>query len=402
MNYNPKRDIPQFARELRSLSPSKIAHRILNRRNVERKPESVTMWFKDHADIKDQLKKEIVDGLPTEKQAVDQSIFENHSFEEIPSIKEWKLEMNARDLAPDYVTARINILKQLCQGKFPNHDIDLVAEGKWDFKHPDRFNLKDAMEIIQTLKEKHYVDTTGYKGALKDFLISKGEVIGKKIAVGRSRSYGKYAKLYVPKEMVIMMLAWIKSQNFEAFVCDLFMLTTGTRIQATLDALLKAKIDPETKIRREGLRILGNHGEITVYDKGRRSKYPIGHPWDKRVNPELLTAILTLANGRTQGKIFQNLDDEKLAKLNKKAIELFSPQTLKDYPDLCPNHFWRHLFYQYILRQTEWNYAIAGALGGARPQSVEESYGQPPDETVKKWADKFSVDITLQIPLERI
>lgn len=40
------------------------------------------------------------------------------------------------------------------------------------------------------------------------------------------------------------------------------------------------------------------------------------------------------------------------------------------------------------------------SIGGAKPQSVEESYGQPPDETVKKWADKFSVDITLQIPLE--
>jgi hypothetical protein len=399
MKYKPSRDIPLAVAELNDLSPSKIVNWILNHRNEERTPESVTMWLKEHPDIYEQLKKEIMGGLPTVKQAVDQSIFDNDSFEELPSIKEWKLEMNARDLAPLYVSARINTLKQLCQGKFPTHKIDLVAEGKWEYKHPDRFSLKDAMEIIQTLKEKK-LDTTQYKGAAKDFLISKGEVVGKKIAVGRSRSYGKYAKLYVPKETVAKMLQWIKSQNFEAFVCDLFMLTNGTRINATLDALLKAEIEPETNIRREGLRILGDHAEITVYDKGRRSKYPIGHPWDKRVNPELLNAILTLANGRTEGKIFRNLDEMKIAVLNKRAIQLFAPETLKDYPDLAPNHFWRHLFYQYILRQTEWNYAIAGALGGAKPQSVEESYGQPPDETVKQWADKFSVDITLEVPLE--
>lgn len=44
-------------------------------------------------------------------------------------------------------------------GNFPNHNIDLVNEGKWCFKHPDRLMLNDAMELIELLKDKGIEET---------------------------------------------------------------------------------------------------------------------------------------------------------------------------------------------------------------------------------------------------
>jgi hypothetical protein len=64
MKYKPERDLPQFAREAKTLSPSKLAAIVLNKRNKEITAESVTMWFKRHAAIYEQLSKEIVQGLP--------------------------------------------------------------------------------------------------------------------------------------------------------------------------------------------------------------------------------------------------------------------------------------------------------------------------------------------------
>jgi len=51
------------------------------------------------------------------------------------------------------------------------------------------------------------------------------------------------------------------------------------------------------------------------------------------------------------------------------------------------------MFFQHVLRKCEWNYTIAGALGGASPQSVEESYGKPPDETIKQWGEIHFITI---------
>ena len=60
------------------------------------------------------------------------------------------------------------------------------------------------------------------------------------------------------------------------------MYQTGARISATLDA------------RLEEIRVEGDYREIRIYDKGRRSKYPKGHPWDKALPEELFEGIKLL------------------------------------------------------------------------------------------------------------
>jgi integrase len=380
VKYKPERDLPEFAREAKTVSPSKLAEIVLNRRNREISPESITNWFRRHPQVHDQLSKEIVEGLPTEKQAADETIFQNGSFEEIPSVKSWILEMSAREVAPLGIQQRVNTLKSVCMGRFKIHKIDLVAEGKWCLKHPDRLSLNDAIELNKLLKDKG-VDTVQYKGAAKDFLISKGVVVGKKIAVGRSKGYGKYAQLYVDMPKLKQILGYVRSKDLKSYVIDLFMLKTATRITASLKALM------------ENLIQVSADWQIRVFDKGRKSKWPEGHPWDKMIDAELKLEIDTVIGDRKVGKIFEGLDQDKLTDLNREAITKFAPETVERYPDLSPNHFWRHMFAQHMLRQTDWNYGVVASLGGWTPQALEESYGKPPAETVKEWAQKFKLKL---------
>ena len=372
MKYKPSRDLPEFARELKILSPSKLAEMVLNKRNEERTPESITMWFNDHPEIYEQLKRELKEGLPNVDEKVDLSIYQNGQFSELLSVKNWMLELSARELTEEFMKQKINILKQICLGKIQG--FDLVQEGKWCLKHPDRLSLRDVMELISLLKERKK-DTYQIKRDMKDFLQSKDIVVGKKFVVGKPKGFGKYKKLYVKPENQEQMLEYVKSQNYEAYVVDRFMHKTGTRITASLNADIEE---------------LRGH-TLTIYDKGRLSKYPKGHPWDKRLPPKLLEEIKSIIGDRTHGKIF-SIAEVTMANLNKTAIEKFAPELFQLYPDLMPNHFWRHIFFQNILRASDWNYKVAGALGGSSSQSVEESYGEPDKSTVDEWREKYISD----------
>jgi integrase len=372
MKYKASRDLPQFALEHKTISPSKLAEVILNRRNEKRTPESITMWFKKHREVYDALVKELVEGLPNSKEQVDSSVFMNGNFEEIPSIKEWLLEMKSRDLSHHYIRQQLGVLRQACQGSFPNCNIDLVHEGKWCLKHPDRLVLQDAMEIMALLKDKGE-DTYAMKRALKDFLTSKGIVIGKKIAVGKPKSYGKLAKLFVDRTILDDVLERVESQNFEAYVADDFMFKTGTRLTATLNALAD--------------NINFEQHTIRVYDKARRSLYPEGKEWEKYIPQKLWQNIMTLLGGHRTGKVFQNIKNHDLEKLNREALKQFIPRL---EPKIrMPNHFWRHMFFQHLLRATDWNYAVCAELGGSTIASLQESYGKAPEAVVREWGLKY-------------
>jgi integrase len=371
MKYKASRDLPQFATECKTLSPSKLAEIVLNRRNEKVTSESVTMWFKRHPDIYDALRKELIEGLPTEKEKVDSSIFERRQFEELPSVKAWILDMKARELSEHSVALQKGNLRLICKGYFPKHGIDIVAEGKWSYKHPDRLTLQDAMEIIAILKDKG-IDTYQYKGTLKDFLTSKGVVIGKKITVGKSKGFGKLAKLYVERPIIDDMLEWIKNIDFEAYVCDDFMFKTGTRLSASLKALIE--------------NINFEQHTIRIYDKARRSLYPEGKEWEKYVPLKLWQNLMKVIRDRKSGKIF-NKTRKELTNLNREALKRFASEL---EPKISmPNHFWRHMFFQHLLRTTDWNYGVCAELGGSTVASLQESYGKPPQAVVREWGLKY-------------
>ncbi|MEX2737472.1 MAG: hypothetical protein Q6356_000155, partial [Candidatus Wukongarchaeota archaeon] len=183
-----------------------------------------------------------------------------------------------------------------------------------------------------------------------------------------------------PMDTLRQMLKWIKTANFEVYTVDCFMLKNGTRIDATLEAVIEEMTE------------VGEEAVITVYDKGRKSKYPKGHPWDKKIDSQLLWEMKQLIGDRKHGKIF-SVNYNTVSDVNREALQKFCAKVLEQYPQLYINHFWRHMFFQHVLRKCKWNYTIAGALGGASPQSVEESYGKPPDETIKQWGEIHFITI---------
>jgi hypothetical protein len=372
MKYKPSQDLLEFAREHKTLSPTKLAQLVLNRRNEKITPESVTMWFKRHPAIHQQLAKELVERLPTEKEKVDASIFERKQFEELSSVKAWLLEMKNRDLTNNTIVRQKSNLRDVCMGKFPKLHIDLVAEGKWSYKHPDRLTLQDAMEIIAILRDRK-IDTYLCKRVLKDFLMSKGIVIGKKIAVGKPKGFGKMAWLFVERPILNQMLWWVKEQNFEAYVVDDFMFKTGTRIRATLKSLIES-VDFQQHT-------------IKVYEKARHSLYPEGKQWIKYIPSKLWKNMMQLVRNRKSGKIFQNVTYQDLAKINRKALNCFVPYLSTTIT--FPNHFWRHMCIQHLLRVTDWNYAVVSELVGSTVASLQESYGKPPEAIVRQWGLKY-------------
>lgn len=57
MKYKVGRDLPKFAKEYNTISPSELARIVSKERKKVITPESVTMWFKRHPEIYSQLAK---------------------------------------------------------------------------------------------------------------------------------------------------------------------------------------------------------------------------------------------------------------------------------------------------------------------------------------------------------
>lgn len=97
---------------------------------------------------------------------------------------------------------------------------------------------------------------------------------------------------------------------------------------------------------------------------------------------------------KSLGKIFKNIDAELLTNLNREAYNALYPDLLKEFPLLDINHFWRHMFAQHYLRLTGWNYGVVANMGGWDTKSLEESYGKPPIEEVRRWGVIFISQLT--------
>lgn len=364
-NYHPSKDLPAFIRKYKTFSPSELVNIILKERNTAIKPEAVTMWFLRHPDIEKQLKAEIVTEQKTNV-VVDGSIFENGTFEELPSVKTWVNEMKDRQCSRDTIQSMISGLKRICSGKL--YGYDLVAEGLMSLKHPDRLEMKEFQDINRILVDRGK-DTHGIRMSARNFLTSKGQVIGKKILGGKPKGYGKYKKLKVSESVLETMLAQARLYRPEYYCVDAFMYQTGTRINATLKAVWK-HVEEE-----------GNIAIVTVFDKGRHSIHPEGHEWHKIITKQLYDEIKALGHQETLFVV----KEEEMAKINSALIKKYCPELLEKYGHVNPNHFWRHMFFQHMLEKTNWNKTLVAELGGSTEQSMTESYGSPEENEIMKW-----------------
>lgn len=367
MKYKPERDLPEFAREFKTVQPSKLAQIILERRNVKRTPESITMWFRDHPDIYEALQKEIVEGLPSAKEVVDTTMYELGSFAEIQSVKNWVLYMRTRrrkgrPLHPDYIKDQVRLLRQALK----EHSV---------LKHPDRLTFRDAQEIFLEAESKGK-DTYSFRRALKDFLKSKGSPDWEKIGVGKPRGFGKYRDLYVEKEIIYSMLGFILSQDFEVYVIDKIMWHNGLRIGAVLNARINDVVDGKTL---SFVMLPTGWAMITVKEKFQEIK-------TFRLVPEVAKLISEVIGERKTGKIF-SANERRVNVLNRAAIKKYAPDL--EPKVRMPSHFFRHMFFQHLLRLLGWNYDKAAAIGQTTAQSLKESYGGMPTGDVQEWEQAY-------------
>ena len=360
MKYKPSRDIPEAVRELKDDSPSKIAAWILNRRNEERTPESVTMWFKDHLDVYEELKKEIIQGLPTEKQAVDLSIYENGNFKELPSVQNWIKEMTIRNVKPESIHSFVSYIKRVCKGEIQK---GVVIEN-WSLKHPDRLTMQDAKDFLFEIK-KHGIKSRGWRLALRNFFTSQDKVVkSHEISGELEEDAGQYADMFVSKEKLYRILDWVKARNLTAYLACKFAYKTASRLTATLEA--------------DGQFINAEEHTVTVFEKS------VSRKAKKRV-PKLIPEDLWPELPK-QGKLF-DITEEELNGLLREAFKEIIPEMANRIP--FPFHFWRHMFAQHMLRKTNWNFGIVAKLGNWSTEALERYYGKIPHEVVVEAGNRF-------------
>lgn len=357
-NYKASKDLEIAAVQMKSLSPSVLAQWVLNNRNKVITPESITVFFKRNPDLKQRLDEKITGFCPDEKQVVDAALFENGNFRETPSVKEWLLFMNMRrrknkGLHPEYINSLVRTLKQVCLEYS---------------KHPDRLTFRDAQEIFLA-KEKLGIDTCHFRKTLKDFLKSKGDNEYVKIGVGKPRGFGQYKDLFVPKETLEKMLEYIRPINFQVYTMDMLMYHNGLRIQAVV----------ESKI--EDFKTVRGWKTLTVLEKFREVK-------TFKIVKVVGDLIETVIGDRQSGKIF-SFDEDTCSSLNNEAIDAFCPEIRETYKHIHPNHFWRHMCAQHLLRVTDRNSKAVAALLQCSEQSLNESYGAATSADVEKWENEY-------------
>lgn len=355
MKYKPQRDLVDFARELKTLSPSKLAMAILNKRNEEVTPESVTMWFKRHPDVEEQLRKELVDGMPTEKQAADEGLFENGAFREAPSVRSWIRDLTNNNAKEDTINNFVRTLKRVCKGE--------VREGEfienWAWKHPDRLTLEDAKEFIFQVKKRE-LRSREWRLVLRNFLTSKGMVIKSSDISGKlEEDAGKYNTLKIAPEKREQVFAFLKARNYEAYLISKFGYITATRLTAALSADSQY-LDHEDKA-------------IWVFEKASKGK-------PKKKVKKYLTNELYEAIKDRKGRIF-DIEEAELNKLLREAYDAIIPEMNKIIP--MPFHFWRHCFAQDMLRASGWNYALVASMGNWSVEALTKYYGSPNEKDVR-------------------
>jgi len=354
--------LPQFVRDYKTTSPSKLAEIVLNHRNKEITSESVTMWFKRHPEARFQLEREVVQGLPTEKQVVDESIFERGHFEELSSVKKWVQDLTLRNAKDATIRGWVNLLKRVCRGELQ----DGVLISDWSLKHPDRLTLQDAKDFLFEVKKKN-LRMREWALMLRNFLMSGREtiVLSTDISGRLEEDAGQYADLFASKEKIYEIFDYLNDRNHTAYLISKFSYKTASRLTASLEARWA----------------FVNHEErtITVFEKSIKGKAKT--KCTKLLPEDMYVELMELEP--KQGRIFTGLETPELNKLLREVYRIVIPEIAGRIPK--PFHFWRHMFAQHMLRASNWNYGLVASLGHWSLEALRRYYGLPPKEELRKF-----------------
>jgi len=367
-----KEAIPSLVRKHHTFSPSQLRSYILAEYNKDVTAEAITMYFKRHPEQEAQLRKEVT-AEEVQTVEVTDNIFQNGTFQELPSIKKWNIE-KATLVSPVYQRENVNCIKRVCQGIFYVRDrttkksVEMHVPN-WTPKSPERLTLEQAQEFIAAVHNAHS-GTKNYRIAVRDFFLSRDHITLKTTEVsGMMPPIGRWKHVYVPRETLDKIFAYVKARNYVAYVADLTMFKTGARSTACLTEFLHRKLRQE-------------EGVIAVTDKGfhRTGR----QTYDKLITTDLLGELEKCwsMNGDNP---FASLDEQALRELNKEAYRQYLTGDALDLGLAEPNHFWRHQFGQHMLRATKYNYTVVAELGSwSNEAMLKKVYGAPPLEMLRK------------------
>lgn len=377
VDYKPSRDLPAWAREQQTLSWTKLAGMVLDKRNEKVSPDSIEKWFKRHPEVYEDIKEELVGNLPTEKEVVTDSMFANGNFENVRTVKEFKFYMETKrghkgkPLHPNYIKQVIMILKQVCQ-QFQ--------------KHPDRLTLRDAQEIFLALEKdsnfEHWdgnkkvagKDSSTYRKVLKAFLKANSVQGWEKIGVGKPSGYGHYKQISAEHETVKRMIDWITEQNFEVGTIDWLMYVTGLRI-GTTPGVPHGIYGCQVEDFKRG----DQWDYMTVGEKFREV-----YTFD--VVKEVGNMIAKVIGERKTGAVF-NIDRKIVCELNREGLKKFLPELEPSI--MMPNHVFRHFCAQRCKKLTNGNSAFCAEQMHCSKQSFDESYGGITSREIEEGKKKY-------------
>jgi integrase len=380
--YKASRDIPKACRLLKTRSPTKIAEWIReNRTEKDRatkkrrqstvKVNAVIKWMSRNPKVMEEIEAEIKDE-ELSKTAISETLFDNGTFREIPSIKTWLLELTGREAKSESINAMLGDIKRICKGEVrragvtgkPRQSDYEIIEG-WGLKHPDKLGLEDVLAYIQELKKRGH-KTRQYRLSGRNFLQSKGVKGFHKIS-GKISQMGKYAHLFASKEKIYAIFDYIKGLNYEAYLASKFAYKCGgCRTNATLTAnASKFAFD-------------GTDHTIFVEEKATRGK-------EKRIQEKLIPSDFWEEIKDRKGTLF-HIEKQELRNLLKTAYKEIIPELVEEI--VMPFHFWRHQFAQHLLRATDWNYGLVARLGHWTVETLERYYGKMDRKTAYTSARK--------------
>lgn len=365
-----------MVRKHRTFSPTILRQHILAEYNKNFSVAAISLFFTRNPEAAAALKKEVT-SEEVQQLEVSEALFQNGTFQELPSIRKWNIE-KATLVSAGYQTANVQAIKRICQGHFFLKDkttkkFTEVKIQNWIPQTPERLTLEKCQEFVAAV-HKAGSGTKQYRLAIRDFFLSRDSRTLKPTEMsGMMPPIGKWKHVKVPREVLSKILDYVKARNYQFYVADFTMFKTGTRSTAALTEYLKSKVREE-----EGVKV------IAVTDKG---FHRTGRQTFDKILPEDLLTDLEACWTQYGNNPFEGIKEQELRELNKEAYRALltdNPMAL-DLGLTEPNHFWRHMFGRKMLEATAYNYTAVAELGSwANEDMLKKVYGAPPKELLRK------------------
>lgn len=274
-------------------------------------------------------------------------------------MKQWRLKIGAKAKEESIQNFRTEI-KKVCLGILRYRPQLLKIDG-YGLRHPDALTTRDVLEYIAELK-KLKLPTRQTRLALRGFLKANNREDWDDIG-GETEGAGKYAHLYIDREIVYRIFDELKALSYEAYLSVRFSYKCGgARITATLNAhgkdFIEAKLPDGTVERTIWL-----WEKASLHQETRKVEKQIPEDYFEEIKHRLIN----------KEKLF-NITQPEVNGLLRAVYEKVIPELNKEIK--MPFQFWRHLFAQHSLRATGWNYGLVASWGDWTVQTLEKYYGK--------------------------